>query len=171
MKKRRTIKWALYAVIVLLTVVLQNTPGALPKLWGVCPILVIPCVTVIAAFEDVTAGAAFAVLGGLLWDLGNGITFGFNALFLMVLCVFISLLVRNLFRNTIVTALFFCLCSSLLIGVSKWFFFVYIAGRGLVSPLLLLPRQAAYTLPFAAVYYFIFRWLHGRFADRSIAMD
>lgn len=173
MIKRRDIKkWALYALVMLLTAVLQGTPGALPEVVGVYPLIIIPCAVAIAMFEGLSVGAAFAVFGGLLWDIEGGLTFGFNALFLMILCVAVSMLIQNLFRRTLMSAMIFCLVVTLVHQAATWFFFVYIAGRGTAFPLLsvLLP-SAAYTIPFMFVYYFLCRAINSKFRDVGISMD
>jgi rod shape-determining protein MreD len=170
--RRDVRKWALCALIMLLTAVIQGTPNALPAIFGVYPLIIIPCAVAVAIFEGETAGAALAVFGGLIWDVEGGLTFGFNALFLMILCVAVAMLIQNLFRRTLVSAIMFCLAVTLVHQSATWFFFVYIAGRGTAFPLLnvLLP-SAAYTAPFMILYYFIFRAINSKFRDAGISMD
>jgi len=156
MQNRNLLKWVVYTLAVILIAAIQGAQHMLPVIEGIAPIIIIPCTVSIAIFEKETAGAAFGVLGGLLWDLENGRTFGFNALFLMILCIAAALLIRQLFRNTIVSALIFCVIATFIQEFVTWFFFVYLAGNeqfGFAFLRIILPT-CAYTLIFIFPFYY-----------------
>ena len=173
MRDKKMLKWAIYTVIVLLTAVFQGTPHFLPVITSVMPLIVIPCVITIAMFEGETAGAAFGIFGGLLWDIENGRVFGFNAFFLMLMCVLVSLLIQNLFRNTIVSCVLFCACAAFIQQVVTWFFFVYLAGseQFLVSLFRIILPTVAYTVLFELLFYFLIKYINKKFKDSIAGID
>ena len=156
----------LYLAVILISV-LQGTPNALPVIVGVVPLIVIPCVVSIAMFEGETAGAAFGILGGLLWDIENGKPFGFNALFLMITCILISLLIQNLFRNTIVSAIIFCIVATFFQEFATWFFFVYLNGNEnfLYAFFFIILPAIIYTLIFILPFYYLTKLLNNKFQN------
>jgi rod shape-determining protein MreD len=165
MRRKDFMKWAVYAVILLIAAVIQDTPHGLPSIWGALPVLVIPCVIPIAMFEGDSAGAAYAIAGGLLWDLQAGRTFGFNALFMMVLCLAVGLLIQNLFRNTFVSSLLFCFAACFILETITWFFFSYIAGNEqyLVALLRVILPVSGYSTLFVIPFYFLTKKIHKLF--------
>lgn len=165
MRYRMAFKWAVYAVGVLLLAVIQGDPHMLPRITDLSPLLMIPCVTAVSMVEGEKAGVAYAVFGGLLWDIGSGAIFGFNAFFLLFMGIAASLLVQFLFRNTVVSSLIFCAGFTFLHEFFTWFFFVYLRGTvnfGAAFLQVILPT-VAYTLIFAAPLYYLVRFVSRRF--------
>lgn len=164
MQKKNILKWAVIALIVFFTVIIQETPHALPPIFGVLPAIAIPCVLSVAMIEGEAAGAGFAVLAGLMWDLGTGRVFGFNALFLLIYCVAASLLVQYLFSNTMVTAILFCAGFTFLHEFITWFFFSYLAGstQYLAAFAQVIIPVTCYTMVIAIPYYLLFKFIKRR---------
>ena len=169
MQNKNLLKWAVYALAVVLTAVFQGTPHLLPAIAGDLPAVIVPCVLSVAIFEGETPGAVFGIAGGLLWDIEGGRTFGYHALLLMVMCIAVALLIQNLFRNTVVAALIFSVCATALIEFLTWFFFIYLAGDerlGFAFLRIILPT-VAYTAVFAVPFYYGAKYVHRRFRQEA----
>jgi rod shape-determining protein MreD len=169
MRNKNLLKWVVYTLAVILIAVIQGTPHMLPAIEGAIPVIVIPCVISIAMFEGETAGTAFGILGGLLWDLESGRVFGFNALFLMIICIAVGLLIQQLFRNTIVSALIFCIAAAFIHEFVTWFFFAYLTGNEefVFAFLRIILPTAAYTLIFILPFYLGARFVNRRFTKAN----
>lgn len=158
------IKWAIYTAAFVLVAVLQFTPHLFPAVGGIGPLLLIPAAVCVAMFEGETAGAVFGIVAGILWDSQGTMVFGFDALFLLVFCLFISLLVKYIFRNTLLSALLFSLVSTVLLEFLSWFFFrslfgdtdIVYAMRQIILPTVL------YTVPFTVPFYYAARAFSAR---------
>jgi rod shape-determining protein MreD len=166
MQNKNLLKWTAYTLVVLLAAILQGTPN-LFIIAGVMPLLIIPCVIAISMFEGETPGAVFGILGGLIWDIESGRAFGYNALFLMIMCIAAALLIQNLFRNTIASAFIFCICAVALHEFITWFFFIYLTGdeRFVFAFLRIILPTAAYTVIFVLPIYFLVRRVSRRFFE------
>lgn len=163
MRRRNILKWAVYTLGVLLVAVLQDDPHIMPRVMGMAPLLLIPCATAIAMREGEIPGAAFGVAAGLMWDVGNGTVFGYDALFLMITSVAAALLVQFLFRDTPAAGALFTAAITLLYGCVTWFFYVYMRGNVDFTGAFLrtiLPT-AVYTTVFSVPLYYLVR-LAGR---------
>ncbi len=86
-----SVKYFLYALIMLVLYALQTTPGFL-AIFGVRPVWLVPFAVAVSMNEGVACSAIFGSLCGLLCDLGSQALFGFNGLILLCGCVTISLL-------------------------------------------------------------------------------
>jgi rod shape-determining protein MreD len=128
MRRINFVKWVTYTIVFIFIFVFQFTPFLLPKIFDVGPLLLIPAVICIAMFEGESAGAAFGVIAGLLWDSQSGRLFGFNCLFLMMFGLAVGLLIQNLFRNTVVSTLLFTLFSTIILELLTWYFFYNLYG-------------------------------------------
>ena len=159
MRRRNILKWTVYALGVWFVAVLQGDPHLIPRVMGMAPLLIVPCVTAIAMQEGEIPGAVFGVLGGLVWDVGDGSVFGYNALFLLVVCVAAALLVQFLFRNTLAAEVLFTAIFTLIHGCVTWFFYVYMRGNVDFAHAFLctiLPTTA-YTMLFSVPLYYLVR--------------
>ena len=68
----RVIRYLAYTLELLVLFMLQETPGLLPPIYGVRPVLLLPAVVAIALFEEEIPAMAFGILGGLFCDFGLG---------------------------------------------------------------------------------------------------
>ena len=121
----KVIRYLAYTLEILVLFMIQETPGLLPSIFGVRPVLLFPAVMSIAMFETEVPALAFGVLGGLLCDYGLSGMLGFHALALGVLCFFISLLVRVYFQINLVTAILTGVWSIGLTVCAQWFFLYF----------------------------------------------
>lgn len=121
----KVIRYLAYTLEILVLFMIQETPGLLPSIFGVRPVLLFPAVMSIAMFETEVPALAFGVLGGLLCDYGLSGMLGFHALVLGVLCFFISLLVRVYFQINLVTAILTGVWSIGLTVCAQWFFLYF----------------------------------------------
>lgn len=162
MRSVRILKWAIYAAVFLLVSVLQFTPHLIPEIMKVGPLLLVPLVICFSMFEGGTAGAAFGLLAGLLWDSQGGQLFGYDAFFLLIFGLLVGLVTEYFFRNTVVTSLLLTLASTVLLELLTWFFFRSLFGVNdfVYSSLRIILPTCLYTLVFAVPFYYAMRWLN-----------
>lgn len=98
------IRWIIYAVLIVLAVLLQNSAGGLTEISGARILIVIPLCVSVAMFERETTAALFGAFAGVLCDVSGG-TDGLNAFILAVLCAVCSLFVSRIMRNNVLSAL------------------------------------------------------------------
>ena len=96
-------RWAIYCVLIAVSVLLQNSTYGLLSFWGARVFLSIPLCIAIAMFEREVPAAVFGVFAGVLWDISSGVD-GFNAIVLMAISSVCSLLISHLMRNNIITS-------------------------------------------------------------------
>lgn len=148
-----------FAVIILITHILQNSRGFVPSIFGARAFLLIPLVVIIAMFEKELAGAALGLFAGALWDTVSGIGDGYNTLFLMLLGATCGFLLNVLMRNHLLTAIILVFFSCLLYSGTYVVFFVVSQGVDSVGYLFLryyLP-SCVYTTLFTPIYYLLVR--------------
>lgn len=118
-------RYLAYTLEILVLFMVQETPGLLPSILGVRPVLLFPAVVAIAMFETEVPAMAFGVMGGLFCDFGFSGTLGFHALVLGVLCFFISLVIRTYLQNNMATAILTGVWSIGLVVLAQWFFLYF----------------------------------------------
>ncbi len=121
----RTIRYLAYTLELLVLFMLQQTPGLLPTLSGVRPVLVRPAAVVMAMFEEEVPAMAFGIVAGLFCDFGLSGALGFHALVLGVLCFFVSLLVQAYMRVNMVTAVLTGLWTMAVTLGGQWLYTYY----------------------------------------------
>lgn len=149
----------IFAFIILITHILQNSRGFVPNIFGARAFLLIPLVVCIAMFEKELAGAGLGLFAGALWDTVSGIGDGYDAFFLMMLGAVCGFLLNVIMRNHLLTALILVLVSCLLYSGTYVVFFVLSEGVDSVGYLFLryyLP-SCAYTTLFTPIYYLLVR--------------
>lgn len=169
MRNKNVPKWVVYTLAFVLLAVMQGTPHALPPIAGTLPLIIVPCAISIAVFEGVTAGAIFGIVGGIIWDIQSGKTFGLHSLLLMVACIAAALLIENLFRNTIFSAFVFSLVTTLVIEFITWFAFMYLKGNEQFAAafLRIMLPTLAYTNIFIFPLYLGARLIHNKLPDKD----
>lgn len=128
-KRRKTIKYFVYAGLLLLTALLQNVGGLFPEIFGARCFLLVPVCVLLGINEDERLAAVYGLAGGLLWDMVSAQHMGFNCIYLMFICYFASALVTYVFRNTFLTGLISAFAAVILYCLMYWLFFVLIASR------------------------------------------
>ncbi len=152
----RIIRSLAYILELLVLFMLQETPGLLPPVYGVRPVLVLPAAAVIAMLEDETGAMAFGVAAGLFCDFGYSGVLGFHALVMGVLCFGVSLLVRAFLQVNPVTAV---LVGIGVLGVmfgAQWLFFYFFnySSPGYALRIHYIPKYF-YTLIFVPLLYLV----------------
>lgn len=165
-KKNIIARRAVYALILLVLSVLQNTQGFFPEILGARALPLIPAVVCIAMNERDLPGLAFGLFAGALWDIsasGNS----FNALLLMTVGFLCGTLINTVMRNNIVTASILTAAVLLIYNVGYWFFKFVITGYGSAVQVLLfryLPG-AAYSLALLPLMFFGMRAVENAFRE------
>lgn len=169
MSRFNVLKWAAYALSILMLAVLQMQTPFYPIIMNATPLFVIPAVIAIAMLEGETAGGIYGIVAGLFWDSGTGRVFGFNALFLMCIGIAVGLFVKYLFRNTLLSVFLFTIVFTLTHEFVTWFFFYYMTGsRNIIFAFLhvMLPT-AVMTLIFAVPIYLFMRMISRRLTSQD----
>ena len=106
--KYKLLRLLAYGIEIVLLYVAQNTPGLLPPLLGVRPVLVLCALITFAMMEDEKTGLGFGIFTGLLLDLSAGNAIGLYAAVLGIIGFFCGLLAANLIKTNLLTALALC---------------------------------------------------------------
>lgn len=152
----RIIRSLAYVLELLVLFMLQETPGLLPHVYGVRPVLVLPAAAVIAMFEDETRAMAFGVVAGLFCDFGYSGILGFHALVMGVLCFIVSLLVKAFLQVNPVTAVLAGIAALGIAFGAQWlfFYFFHYSSPGYALRIHYLPKYL-YTLIFVPLLYLL----------------
>lgn len=124
----KVLRYIAYTIEILVLFIVQETPGLIPAIYGAKPVILIPIALSIALFESELTGMAFGVFCGLLTDAGIGGTLGFHAILLAVLCYLIGILVTNLMKTNLITAVIVATICIPVIFLLQWFFQYMLAG-------------------------------------------
>lgn len=155
----KLLRYFAYTVEILVLFMIQQTPGLIPPLFGARPVLLIPAAVSIAVFESETAAMGFGLFCGLLIDFGMGPVLGFHGLLLMIICYSVGIMVINLLRTNLLTALLTGAGSAALIFLLQWVFFFVLynyAHTGYALTAHYIPRFC-YTLALLPVLYYFNR--------------
>lgn len=154
------IKRILMAVLVVFTAVAQHTDSAVPRLFSVPPMLLIPVVVSIAMFERSMAGMIFGAVAGILWDFAAVRGDGYFSVMLCAIGFFSGAAVTYLMRNNIYSALVLSAASTAVCNVGYWL--IFILGKGYEGALSVLFSyylpSVLYTIVFVFIYYHIVRF-------------
>lgn len=131
--RKRWMRWALYAVQLLLLFVLQETPGLLPPVMGAKPMLILAAALTIAMVEDCVPAMAFGIFAGLLADFGGGSAMGYHALVFGVLCFLLSGLCGTRIQIHVFTAILMGLWSCAAAVVLDWLVLYVARGYSLAA--------------------------------------
>ena len=151
-KKRLIIRRVIFAVLLIFCAVIQNTPGLLPEHQLAVTVMVV-C---IAMFERETAGMLLGLLAGVVLDVTGG-TQGINAILLTVIGLVCGMLVNNMIRNNIVTALIFSALALLVHTFVYWIVFVAAGVHGGRLLLTFCLPSVLYTVIFTPLWFLITR--------------
>lgn len=165
--RKKWVRFALYAVELLLLFALQEIPGLLPMIMGAKPLLVLAAVLTLAMREDPVPAMSLGIFAGLLTDLGVGCPAGWHALQYGVLCFVLCLLCGSRMQIHLYTSVLMGLWSVALAVLLDWFVLYVAPGYSLPVYALLnayLPLYF-YTVLAVPVCYGI-QWLIGSFAAR-----
>lgn len=103
--KLKFLRFVAYAIEVCVLYVLSGTPGFLPEILGVKPLLLLPVAITIAVFESEVTAMIFGVICGSLCDIGFGTNIGFYTIALTILCFAFGYCARNFFVTNFTNAM------------------------------------------------------------------
>lgn len=121
----RVIRYLAYVLELLVLFMLQETPGLMPAIFGVRPVLILPAVITMAMFEKELPAMAFGIVGGLFCDFGLSGLLGFHAIVLGVLCFFLSILSRVYLQINLLNAVISGIWTIGLAIGAQWFFLYF----------------------------------------------
>lgn len=121
-------RYIAHCLLLLVCYLLEVTPNLFPTVFGTLPNLIIIVVICIAMFEKDLAGALFGLAGGLLLDLTSLQLPGFNAIIFLIIGCAAGLIVSNLLKNTLSSALLLCGGAALIYNIIYWLIFYVFRG-------------------------------------------
>ena len=126
--REKTIKYGIYAAVILLAAFLQNIGGAWFTVFGARCFFLIPVCVLLGLGEDERVSAVIGLFGGMLWDMISAQHRIFCAVFLTLVCYICSSLVTRLFRNTYRYGVIASAASAFLFSIIYWLIYVLIGG-------------------------------------------
>ena len=164
--KIKTQRYLIYALIVFLAHILQNTLFIFPEIASVRPLLLISVAVCIAMFEGELVGAVAGLVAGILWDTVTVTADGYNALYLTVTCAICGVLLRIFMRNNIIT---YIIMNS---GITAVYLITYvlffISARGIDGGTQLFFRyylpMGIYSLLLTPFWYILIRTVNRKFS-------
>lgn len=121
-KKKLTIKWIIYCVAVIFFYIIMRS-GAF-DIWQ--PIFIIPLCIAVAMQTTELPSCVFALFCGYMIDISYGFIFGFSAVWLMLVCVSSTILIRNLIKVNLFNFLVITLVALILEFSMQYLFYVVI---------------------------------------------
>ncbi|MEE1280014.1 MAG: hypothetical protein UHH95_04175, partial [Oscillospiraceae bacterium] len=91
-KSRTTVKWISYVLFALFLFLFQCAPQRLGIFSDV--LFLLPFVVALSCYEQIVPSAMTASICGLFWDYSAQRVFGFHALFMCLVCVSASLVMK-----------------------------------------------------------------------------
>lgn len=155
------IRRALLAVLIVFTAVFQHIDGAVPRLFGVPAMILIPLVVSVAMFERSMTGLFFGAFAGILWDFALVRGDGYFAVMLAAVGFFSGAAVTYVVRNNIYSALVLGGISVLFSNTGYWLLFIVRKGyEGAFGVLwsYYLP-SALYTMAYIFLYYYFVKYI------------
>lgn len=168
LKKILILKNAIYAALLIVCFILQETPA----LWGIYyvrPNIVIAFVTVLAMYEGEFSGAVYGLFGGLLCDMAAFHLYGVATLFFILLGCASGLAAIYLVQQNLRIAFLMTLCCALVYGLVTYFLIYGLWGYE-NSALLLLTRtlpSAVYSAVFSMPLFWVFNKMRIGFAEMT----
>lgn len=164
--KIKTKRYLMYALIIFLAHILQNTVPFFPEIASVRPILLISVAVCISMFEGEIVGAGAGLLAGVLWDTVTVTADGYMALYLMVACAVCGVLLRIFLRNNIVT--YFIMCSGIIFLYLVTYVLFFISARGIDGAGEIFIRyyisMGLYSFILTPLWYYLIRTIYRKFS-------
>ena len=126
-KRNLTIRWILYAVIIIFCYI-SATSGSFRK-----PLLLIPVALCIASYAREHTALITGIVCGLLLDIVCNKLLGFNALILCLMCTGVSLLYKHFLMHRVMSFMVLAAAGIFIQGVLDYFFFYAIWDYSNVS--------------------------------------
>ena len=171
--REKTIKYFIYALVILAASILQNVDGAWFTVFGARCFFLVPVCVIIGLGEDERGAAFLGMFGGALWDMISSQHRIFGLIFLALACYISSSLVNFIFRNTFGFAMIASGVSIVLFILLYWLFFVVPGGEdGRLAALgfFYIP-SAVYTFAMTVLIYPALRLLKEKLNKSKIVID
>ena len=160
----QTVQWVLFAVIIGLSYLFE-TSGSYVK-----PLVLIPVALCIASHTGELQAMAVGAVCGLLLDLASGKLLGFDAFFLVIICVLISLLYRYFLRQKLINMLFLTAACTLVQGCLYYVLYyavwdyedVFLIWQKIIFPSCLM------TVASSVIFYFLIKKIAEKCRNRRI---
>ena len=105
------------------------TPGFLPYISHVRPLLIIPYIINIAAVENEFMGAVVGGITGIIWGVwGTGYPLGFTAILLLIIGAATGLIISRLMGISVMAVIIVGLGAILAFEILDWFFIFQVWG-------------------------------------------
>ena len=167
MASNRMIRWIFYGIEFILRYMLQTTPGLVPEIAGVRPLLLIPAALSVAMFEGDLGGMAAGIVAGLFLDLSGGEVLGFYAALLAVFGFILGSMTMELFRTNLLLMSLATLVTVPAVLTLQWLVFYLLpgyAGGAYVYRMHYLPEMI-YTVVLAPLVYALNRMIALRLSE------
>lgn len=162
-KKRHPIILLLTVLIFFLSILFYFTDALNFKIGGATALLLLPIITAFSMFHSPLTCCFTGLACGIFMDACMLGAYGFNAVLLMLIGVFVSLTSNNLFNKNIWASLVLSLIVSLFYFIMHWIFF-HTANVSLKDNLMYLLKYAVpsaiYSAVFIIIFYYIFKHFH-----------
>lgn len=124
--KQKSVKTAVYMLIIAAIALIQNTAGLTVEIAGARCFLLLPVCIILGMGEDEGLAAFLGLFGGLLWDLTSSVHLGFNAIYMCVVCFISAALVTFIIRNTFIANFVFSTLTVFFYAFLYWLIFIVI---------------------------------------------
>ena len=124
-KSRKAVKWIVYILFALLLFCFQCAPQRLGIFDSV--MFMLPFAVAFSCYEGIVSSAVVATICGLFWDYSAQKIFGFHALWLCLICVAVSLIMKFYVRPVFISVIV-AVCVSAVVYCLADFFFFYLLG-------------------------------------------
>lgn len=164
-KKENIKKRIWFAVILVVTFLLQTTKGFFPAPFGIHACLLIPATVCIAMFEREFSGLFFGLASGIMLDSISPDTVCYYSILFTLMGFVTGMLITYLMRNNLVTALIFTSFFSL-IHNSLYCLLYYIIDGANISFAFFMKYyfcSAVYTALLTSFFYFITRAIQKKY--------
>ncbi len=160
----QTIQWIAFLLLMFWAYIL-STAGS-----GMKPVLLIPLALCIASHSGEIQAMAVGTISGLLMDISSGKLLGYNAIWLVVCCVAVSLLYNYLLRQKLLNILVLTGICVLVQGYLDFVFYYAIWGHDqvfLIYTDVILP-SGGLTVLSTVVIYFLIKWIATKCRNRRV---
>ena len=127
-KGRRVLKIILFVLIIFIIFIVQNTGGMPNHIGRARFFFLVPLVICIGITQSVAVSTWLGLFAGMLWDCVSAELPGFHSIALLCFGCASALIIEQLFRRNIVTAVIMCAVGTALYCFAYWFFFLWMTN-------------------------------------------
>ena len=127
-KGKAVLKIILFVLIIFIIFIVQNTGGMPNHIGRARFFFLIPLVICIGITQSVAVSTWLGLFAGMLWDCVSAELPGFHSIALLCFGCVSALVIEQLFRRNIVTAVIMCAVGTALYCFAYWFFFLWMTN-------------------------------------------